>query len=661
MPDSDARDPYAQAAQAYIGDGLSPLPLKPGTKRPRLAGYHGWEGKWVDAVVARKWAGKYGKLDVAIRLPKWIICFDVDDYEGKAGGKTLRALERELGPLPQTIRSTARWGEGVSGIKWFRVPEKYQDSHWAGVAGPGIEIVSWFDRVAVVWPSMHRNGKQYRWYDEGEDHEVEWPEWDIPELPVAWCERFTGESARGAVVKIRNVPAWLMKNTDNGPPCVQMKLTNNLWCDRIAEADGAGGVHDAALKGVRAILGDCSNGHAGAWDALASLRKDFLDAISGRDRARRLSAVNEWRDMVKGAVALVAGHMKPLEESCSADETLDDDDDPSQSGKDAKLLANIKNGSWLNAQTFAPLEFAIPELVPEGLSVLAGPPKAGKSVIMLQFGLEAALGGEIFGMEVGRHRVLYLALEDGHRRMQQRCRELMNGDDIPDWFDYIIEVDPGKLIATVRAYIKEYKKHKPLVMVDTLGKVLTGSKNGESDYDRDYRVVSDLKRQADDYQGSSVLASRHTKKGKSEDWVDMISGTNAITGAADTILALKRTRGTHEGTLHVTGRDLDDNEYALSIDRPRGWALDGGDLLEAAGNAVKSKSALGAASLAVMEFVDDHPFGVNARQVSDECGMTPKEANTQLTNLYNSGRINRISKGLYGPYQKQRVSKDEDD
>ena len=268
-------------------------------------------------------------------------------------------------------------------------------------------------------------------------------------------------------------------------------------------------------------------------------------------------------------------------------------------------------------------------------------------------------------MEVNKHKVLYLALEDSDRRMQQRCWELLGGEDIPDWFDYILEVKPGNLIATVRAYIREYKQHNPLVMIDTLGKVLVGSKANESDYDRDYRIVCDLKAQADHYPGSSVLASRHVKKGKSDDWLDLISGTNAITGAADTILSLQRTRGSKEGVLHITGRDLDDNEYALNIERPLGWTLDGDDLNEASNRVTEVRTLngriLGDRTTMLVEFVKDNPSGVTPKEIADELGISVKDTQTYIYRSMNAGRITRISRGVYGPIGKQSVSRDDKD
>ena len=57
------------------------------------------------------------------------------------------------------------------------------------------------------------------------------------------------------------------------------------------------------------------------------------------------------------------------------------------------LLARMKNGVWLDAQTFAPLHYHVDGLLPEGFTLLAGPPKAGKSFLVAGWLLELAAAG----------------------------------------------------------------------------------------------------------------------------------------------------------------------------------------------------------------------------------------------------------------------------
>jgi len=88
-----------------------------------------------------------------------------------------------------------------------------------------------------------------------------------------------------------------------------------------------------------------------------------------------------------------------------------DDPDP--------LLANLRTGDWLDAQDFPPLSWVVPDLIPEGMSMLVGGPKIGKSFLSLSIALAVASGGRALGsVDVGKPRpVLLLALEDGERRL----------------------------------------------------------------------------------------------------------------------------------------------------------------------------------------------------------------------------------------------------
>jgi predicted transcriptional regulator len=243
--------------------------------------------------------------------------------------------------------------------------------------------------------------------------------------------------------------------------------------------------------------------------------------------------------------------------------------------------------------------------------------------------------------------------------MQTRCHELLDDGEIPDWFDYLLEVKPGKLIQTVRAYLDYYAKYRPMVLIDTLGKAMEPAERGETQYERDYRITSDLKLQADRFPGSAVVVSRHTNKGsKAEDWLDQVSGTNAISGSADTTLLLNRLRGMSEGLLHVTGRDLEDAEYSLILERPSGWSLDGDDLEEAAGNAVslKQSAKLGDRSMSVIEYVSEHPEGVSITQIAKETDIPSNQVKYYVATAEKRQDIRKIQRGLYGPVGKTRVS-----
>lgn len=315
------------------------------------------------------------------------------------------------------------------------------------------------------------------------------------------------------------------------------------------------------------------------------------------------------------------------------------------------LLAGLRDGAWLDAQTFAPLRYTVPGLLPEGSILLVGPPKIGKSWLVLSVGLAVAAGGRALGIPVGTERpVLQLALEDGDRRMQDRCRVLLGAEPIPKRFTYLTEIAPGKLAHTIAAWLRLHGHEAPLVILDTLGKVMPQQLPGESAYQRDYRVGSTLKRLVDAYPGATLLTNHHDRKAGSEDFVDAVSGTHGLAGAADTTVVLTRRRTEADGKLQVTGRDVIEGEYALRFDAGA-WSLNGTTLDEAAQNlrTARETTHLGDRSATILAFVAEHAAGVRAPQVAEALGLDLETAKDYLGRLARSKRLNRPSRGLYTP------------
>ena len=316
------------------------------------------------------------------------------------------------------------------------------------------------------------------------------------------------------------------------------------------------------------------------------------------------------------------------------------------------LLDGLCGGAWLDDQEFPPLRYHIPGVLPEGVSVLVGAPKIGKSWLVLGWGLADAAGGvALSAVRADRARpVFYLALEDGDRRMQARCRTLLPGEPIPAGFGYMTEVVPGQIIATVAEYLERYGDREPLVIIDTLGRVLPPALPGESPYSRDYRVMAQLKALAGRWPGSSLLLAHHDRKAVSADFVESVSGTNGIAGGADTVLVLTRARGERNGLLQVTGRDVSEGEYALTFDAGA-WALDGTSLDAAAAAARTRRTVAGLSdrSTDVTAFVARHPAGVRTADVAAALGLGEPIARTYLARLTDAGRITRPKRGIYAP------------
>ena len=216
-----------------------------------------------------------------------------------------------------------------------------------------------------------------------------------------------------------------------------------------------------------------------------------------------------------------------------------------------------------------PVIFIVKNLLTAGLSLLVSPPKYGKSWMVLDLCLAIAAGLPFLGYETEKGECLYLALEDSKQRLQDRMNKVLKGERAPMGFDYATtanDLDNG-LLDQLEGYTAKNPKVK-LIVIDTLQKV-RGSVNGrENAYSADYRAMGMFKTFADKH-GICILLVHHLRKMKDEgDPFNMISGTSAILGAADTAMVLTRDKRSDDNTkFSVIGRDVDSTDTILRFDK----------------------------------------------------------------------------------------------
>lgn len=237
----------------------------------------------------------------------------------------------------------------------------------------------------------------------------------------------------------------------------------------------------------------------------------------------------------------------------------------------------FESAADLLARDFPEVKWAVDGLLSEGATILAGAPKAGKSFLALGLAIAIASGGRALGsVPVEQGDVLYLALEDGARRMQHRLRDMSKVGKMPERLTFAYEsprLDDGGLGA-MEDWLQTHPEAR-LIVVDTLKRVRPRERSMRF-YDGDYDAVAPLNDLALKYGVAIVIVHHTNKRVDAEDWFDSLSGTLGLTGAVDAAMLLKRSRGQSEGTLYVAGRDIEDKQKKVEFDGViNGWNLIG--------------------------------------------------------------------------------------
>ena len=201
-------------------------------------------------------------------------------------------------------------------------------------------------------------------------------------------------------------------------------------------------------------------------------------------------------------------------------------------------------------------------LLYSGLYLFVGSPKIGKSFLMAQLAYHISTGTPIWNYKVSKGTVLYLALEDDYSRLQKRLYQMFGTDSADNLYLSVSasQLNDG-LDKQLESFIMKHADTK-LIIIDTLQKVREVS--SDYSYSNDYEIISRLKRFADNNKICMILV-HHTRKQKSDDSFDMISGTNGLLGAADGAFVLQKEKRTaNAATLEISGRDQQDQKLYLN-------------------------------------------------------------------------------------------------
>ena len=300
----------------------------------------------------------------------------------------------------------------------------------------------------------------------------------------------------------------------------------------------------------------------------------------------------------------------------------------------------------LMVKKFPPIKWIIPEVLPEGLTVIAGPSKLGKSWLTLAISLAVKFGGTVLNeIPVESGDVLLWALEDSQRRLQSRIQQMnpyesnwgsgksltiVTSEDLPP------QLDKGGLERI--AEWADSVTNPRLVVIDVWEKVAPDRQSGEKEYTSVYKALRNIHQFAT-VRGLSVLLVHHTVKGSRDgDPFDKVNGSRAFTATADSTLLLDHDRsGYADATLYGRGRDLIEFEFAMDFDGGL-WSILGDAATVARSNERK----------AIIDALKDAPdHGCSPSDIATLTDYSNDNVRQMLGRMVKSGEVKKLGRGRY--------------
>jgi hypothetical protein len=295
----------------------------------------------------------------------------------------------------------------------------------------------------------------------------------------------------------------------------------------------------------------------------------------------------------------------------------------------------------LRTEKFAPVNFIVPDLIPEGVTLLVSKPKLGKSWLVLDLCIAGTMHRYTLGtIKPAQGDVLYVALEDSNRRLQRRLSKLLpslNGE----WPDRLTLATKWKRLHeggadSLREWCRSVER-PTLIAIDTLALIRPPARSSQQAYQSDYEAMTFLHDLTREFPGLGIIVVHHDRKMEAADVFDTVSGTQGLIGAADTICVIKRSAsGT---TLHVRGRDVEEREKAIEFNKGTcRWTI-----LGAAAEVHRSNER--ACVVAVLREAGE-PLSVNEIMAAAQL-RSRNAADLLLGKMARDGEIKRIGRGRY--------------
>ncbi len=319
----------------------------------------------------------------------------------------------------------------------------------------------------------------------------------------------------------------------------------------------------------------------------------------------------------------------------------------------ADVFPTPQTATELLSKQFDPLIFRVQDIVHEGLILLAGKPKKGKSYLALDMSLAIAVGRLAFRHFPTRQgRVLYVSLEDGERRLQNRLYRMQPNLTNPPGLDFLYAFP--RLGAGALEALTHYASQYAVIIVDVLGRILPSIqtvRTNVSEYQEITETLGGIQSLANRAHVAIILID-HVRKAGADDVFDTIMGSMGKWGTADIGLVYERKGEEKDAVLHVAGRDVEEQKFVLTLTDGHLEYLGKGEAYE-----------LDSEQNRIIKILEEEHRAMSIPELMKALGIGDAHYSRfrkVMQRLYNDDRIGRTKKrGLFTLYGHDRFDADE--
>jgi len=419
------------------------------------------------------------------------------------------------------------------------------------------------------------------------------------------------------------------------------ELNSLLLVKKLIEGDAVNvtQITDPILQDIAQRIAERRNGKTAltVFDSeIAKLPKKQGKAI----RVGVLTArpkINDWQDRLNESLDAIPDHRVQAQLRASLIKQLQEQADPNADRffPPIKLIDSVDTFT----KQFPDPVWAVPGIIPIGITGLGGRPKIGKSWLMMQIAQSVATGGIVLGQKVERGRVLYLALEDSERRLQKRQKfqrwedvsresiKFILADTFRDQIGYLDAGGTAKLLNHI-----EKEKYR-LVIIDTLSRAFKGDFNDNNEMTR---AMSPLQERLNALEIACIIVHHHAKpKGMNPDPVDDLMGGSAIAGVIDNVIGLYKEQGKAGAKLSFRGRDVEEQKLQLSFDKTLYCWQNEGDADEFKVTEERQK---------ILDFLTEQGEA-QVKSIAEACDMNKGSAHYRLGEMEKAGKVTKRKSG----------------